>query len=202
MVSFSVPRVSSTRPQSALTSRWGRGAATPGVWRQGCQVPCRAPAGPDHQTPEGALLVRARSLALDRRARRAGAAPHPGAEAAWLPPTWRAATHPGASLAAWVRGSRRPEFCREGANQILLPSTSCSLHMCFATCTQAQLALLICDSQLALPRNLLFLYVLRNLRPIATCSYHISRGPRWDHLYLCAHTWAQMFKSGDGVFQL
>ena len=32
----------------------------------------------------------------------AGAAPHPGAEAAWLPPTRRAATHPGTSLR--VRG--------------------------------------------------------------------------------------------------
>ena len=69
----------------------------------------RGPDGKDARCPEGTLqtpatrplraplLARSRRLALDRRARRAGAAPHPGAEAAWLPPTQRAATHSGAS---------------------------------------------------------------------------------------------------------
>ena len=151
-------------------------------------MPSRAPAEPDHLTPEGALLDRTRRLAPDRRARRAGAAPTPWAErAAWLPPAWRAATHPGTSLAGVGSCFRRPEFwglrppeptplqrfCLSYVFRNLCLRTTFASHMCFVTCAFAQPLLLICASQLVPSLNLRLLYVLgTSMGPlISLCPY-------------------------------
>ena len=101
-------------------------------------MPCWAPAEPDHLTPEGALLGRTRRLALDCRARRAGAAPHPEERR-------RGLHRPGESPPPWgltSRGSGLPgnRICREGA-AIALPvaiapsGCNCTLNSSGCNCT-------------------------------------------------------------------